>query len=142
MTTTWIKQSQGLFMNTSIPGVVVAVYPQNLLKNVAPGDSVEIAFKSLPGKIADGKVDAVLEWTGEGQLQRETSSQLPIAADRKSKGHLLVRITLDDQELADDLPLGAAGSVAIYTNRGKPFHVISKITVRVKMWMNYLPVAT
>ena len=139
MTTTWIKQSQGLFLNTSIPGVVVAVYPQNLLKNVQPGDSVEIAFKSLPGQIAGGKVDAILEWTGEGQTERETSSQLPIVANRKSKGHLLVRITLDDPELADDLPLGAAGSVAIYTSRGVPFHVISKITIRIKMWMNYLP---
>lgn len=116
------------------------MYPQNLVKNIKPGDSVEIAFKSLPGQIAAGTVDSVLDWTGEGQMQRDSSSQLPIVADLKSKGQLFVRITLDDQELADKLPLGAAGSVAVYTDFGKSFHLFSKIAIRIKMWMNYLPV--
>ena len=40
----------------------------NLLKNVESGDTVEIAFKSFPNRIAMGTVDAVLEFTGEGQL--------------------------------------------------------------------------
>ena len=38
------------------------------------------------------------------------------------------------------LPLGGAGSVAIYTNSGKPFHLISKVTIRINMWMNYAPI--
>jgi multidrug resistance efflux pump len=138
--TTSMKQSQGLFLDTSVPGVIAAVYPQNLVKNVEPGNLVDIAFKSLPGKIATGKVDAILAWTGEGQLQRETSSQLPIAKNLKSQGFLLVRITIDDQDLAHQLPLGAASSVAIYTDRLKPFHIFSKIAIRVKMWMNYLSI--
>jgi hypothetical protein len=57
-----------------------------------------------------------------------------------AKGFLVVRITLDDQELAQSLPLGADGSVAIYTKVMEPFQLISKITIRIKMWMNYLPV--
>ncbi len=138
--TTPLYQSQGLFLDTSVPGVIAAVYPQNLVKNVEPGNLVEIAFKSLPGQIATGKVDAILAWTGEGQLQRESSSQLPIAKNLKSQGFLLVRITIDDQDLAHQLPLGAASSVAIYTDRLKPFHIFSKITIRIKMWMNYLPI--
>ena len=138
--TTSMKQSQGLFLDTSVPGVIAAVYPQNLVKNVEPGNLVDIAFKSLPGKIATGKVDAILAWTGEGQLQREDSSQLPIAKNLKSQGFLLVRITIDDQDLAHQLPLGAASSVAIYTDRLKPFHIFSKIAIRVKMWMNYLSI--
>lgn len=140
MTTALMVQSQGLFLDTSVPGVIAAVYPQNLVKNVEPGNLVEIAFKSLPGQIATGKVDAILAWTGEGQLQRETSSQLPIAKNLKSQGFLLVRITIDDQDLANQLPLGAASSVAIYTDRLKPFHIFSKIAIRVKMWMNYLSI--
>jgi multidrug resistance efflux pump len=140
MTTALMVQSQGLFLNTSDPGVVVAIYPQNLVKNVEPGNSVDLAFKSLPGQIATGKVDAILDWTGEGQLQRQTSSNLPIVKNLKSRGFLGVRIMIDDAEIANSLPLGAAGSVAIYTNTGKPFHVISKITIRIKMWMNYLPI--
>ena len=140
MTTALMVQSQGLFLDTSVPGVIAAVYPQNLVKNVQPGNLVDIAFKSLPGQIATGKVDAILAWTGEGQLQRESSSQLPIAKNLKSQGFLLVRITIDDQDLAHQLPLGAASSVAIYTDRLKPFHIFSKIAIRVKMWMNYLSI--
>jgi multidrug resistance efflux pump len=137
--TTTMKQSQGLFLDTSVPGVIAAVYPQNLVKNVEPGNLVEIAFKSLPGQIATGKVDAILNWTGEGQLQRESSSQLPIAKNLKSQGFLVIRITIDDQDLANKLPLGAASSVAIYTDTLKPLHVISKITLRMKSWINYAP---
>jgi multidrug resistance efflux pump len=138
MTTTVITSAQGTFMDTSKPGVIAAVFPQNLVKNMAPGNPVEIAFKSLPGQIVTGKVDAVLEYTGEGQLL--SIGKLPIAKDLKSKGFLVVRITIDDEALASDLPLGAAGSVAVYTDALKPFHIISKITIRIKMWVNYLPI--
>ena len=117
--------------------VVAAVFPQNLLKNVEAEDAVEIAFKSMPGRIVMGKVDEVLEYTGEGQL--EPSAELPVVANLGSKGFLVVRIHLDDEDLAKELPLGAAGSVAIYTKTGKPFHVISMITVRVSALMNYTP---
>ena len=137
MTTTVISNVQGTFLDTSQPGVVAAIFPQNLVKNIEVGNPVEIAFKSMPGKIVDGKVDAILEWTGEGQIQ--PGGKLPIAANLKSKGFMPVRITIDDENLADEIPLGAAGSVAIYTNTLKPFHVISRITIRIKMWMNYLP---
>ncbi len=137
MTTTVGTSAQGTFMDMTRT-IVAAVFPQNLLNNVEAGNPVEIAFKSLPGHIASGKVDAVLEWTGEGQLHPE--SQLPTAANLGSKGFLAVRITLDDEELAKELPLGAAGTVAIYTDVGRAFHAISKITVRIKSWMNYVPV--
>ena len=137
MTTTTIARVQGLFMDMT-ETYVGAVLPQNLLKNVQPGDAVEIAFKSLPGRIATGKVDEVLEYTGEGQL--EPSVELPVAKAVGSKGFLVVRITLDDEELAKELPLGGAGTTAIYTKAGEPFHLISKIALRMKGFLYYLPV--
>jgi len=137
MTTTVITSGQGLFMDMS-ETVVALVYPQNQLKYVASGDEVEIAFKSRPGELATGKVDAILEYTGEGQLAPGTT--LPQAADVGSKGFLVVRVILDDEELAKDLPLGGAGTAAIYTQALGPFHLISKVTIRMKMWMNYLPI--
>ena len=51
-----------------------------------------------------------------------------------------MRIRLDDPEIAKTLPLGAAGTVAVYTGFGKPLHIISKIALRMKGWMYYLPV--
>ena len=38
------------------------------------------------------------------------------------------------------LPLGAAGTTAIYTKFANAFHIITKITVRIKAWTNYLPI--
>jgi multidrug resistance efflux pump len=111
---------------------VLAVFPQNLLTNVKPGNAVEIAFKSRPGQIATGKVDEVVEYTGEGQFT--PNAMLPSAADIGSQGFLVVRIYLDDEALAKELPLGAAGTTTIYTDFGEPFHLISKITVRIKAW--------
>jgi multidrug resistance efflux pump len=115
---------------------ILAVYPQNLLKNVKPGNPVEIAFKRRPGQIATGKVAQVVEYTGEGQFA--PSALLPSAADIGSQGYLVVKIYLDDEELAKELPLGAAGTTAIYTDFAKPFHIITKITVRIKAWMYQL----
>jgi hypothetical protein len=62
-----------------------------------------------------------------------------VAANIGSKGFLVVRISLDDEELAKTLPLGAAGTTAIYSGFGKPFHSISKIALRMKGWLYYLP---
>ena len=126
-----------VFMDTT-QADVLAVFPQNQLKYVKPDDDVEIAFKSQPGQIATGKVVAVIKYTGEGQMFAE--STVPIAADLGSKGNLVVRVKLDDPKLAQKLPLGAAGSLTIYTDFGNPFHLISKITIRIKGWMNYVPI--
>ena len=126
----------GTFMDMS-ETFIGAVFPQNLVKNIKSGDTVEFAFKTQPGEVVAGKVDGVMEYTGEGQLA--PGSAIPIAADIHSEGELLVRIVLDDEDVAAGLPLGGAGAVAVYSEKGKPFHPISKIMIRLKSWMNYAP---
>ena len=137
MATTVITSAQGIFQDMT-ETTVVAVFRENMLKNIQPGDVVEIAFKSFPGRLGVGKVDALLGFTGEGQLA--TSGVLPVAATLGSKGFLAVRIKLDDEQFAKELPLGAAGTTAIYTSSGKPFHIITKIALRMKSWLYNLPV--
>jgi membrane fusion protein (multidrug efflux system) len=133
----WRFTSTGTIMDFS-DTAIAAILPQNQLKNVKPGDDVEIAFKSMPGQIATGKVEVVIKYTGEGQFM--PTAKLPDAVSIGSKGYLAVRIRLYDEELAKKLPLGAAGTTTIYTDFGKPFHLISKITIRIKGWMYYLPI--
>jgi multidrug resistance efflux pump len=115
---------------------VLAIFPQNLLTNVKPDDEVEIAFKRRPRQIVTGKVKEIVEYTGEGQFTQ--TALLPSAANVGSQGFLAVLIYLDDEELAKELPLGAAGTTAIYTDFAEPFHIITKITVRIKAWMYQL----
>lgn len=132
----WQFTSVGTIMDLS-DTIVIGVYPQNMLKYVEAGDTVEIAFRRIPGVIATGTVDAVVKYTGEGLFS--ASAKLPVAASVGSKGFLLVRIRLDDEALAKSLPLGAAGSTAIYTGFAKPFHLISKVVIRMKSYFFYLP---
>jgi multidrug resistance efflux pump len=133
----WQFTSVGTIMDLSSTRIVV-IYPQNLLKYVKSGDKSEIAFMRKPGVIATGTVDAVVQYTGEGQFV--ASGTLPVAATIDSKGFLAVRIRLDDKDFAKTLPLGAAGTTAIYTDFGKPFQIISKIALRIKGWLYYLPI--
>jgi multidrug resistance efflux pump len=137
MTTTVITSAQGTFEDLTWTRVV-AIYRQNLLMNVASGDDVEIAFKSFPNRIITGKVDAILEYTGEGQFI--TQGKVPVMATVGSKGFLAVRIILDDDDIARELPLGGAGMTAIYTKMGDPFHLITKIVVRIKSLLYNLPI--
>jgi multidrug resistance efflux pump len=137
MTTTVITSAQGTFQDMT-ETTVLAVFRQNLLRNVEAGDVVEVAFKSFPRRIVTGKVEAVMEHTGEGQLP--SSGVLPSATTVGSKGFLVVRVKLDDQDFAKELPLGGAGTAAIYTKVGKPFHLVSKIALRMQGWLYYLPI--
>jgi hypothetical protein len=34
--------------------------------------------------------------------------------------------------------LGVGGTVAIYTDEGKPVHIISKVAIRMKKWLSYV----
>lgn len=125
----------GTFIDTSDVSVV-GIFSQNVLKNVKSGDQVELVFKSKPGQVFRGKVGAVLAASGEGQFV--TSGQLVEAADVHSSGKFAVNIFLEDEDLVRSLPMGTAGMSAIYTDSGKPFQVISKVTVRMQAWMYYL----
>ncbi|MGI9515440.1 MAG: HlyD family secretion protein [Pirellulaceae bacterium] len=125
----------GTFIDTSRL-FLVASFPQNIVRFVKPGDKVEFALKTRPGEIFSGSVNAVIQATGEGQML--TSGQLVSAADLESSGMFVVRFDMDDEEAAQSLALGTAGNVVIYTDRGKPFQVISKVVIRMNAWTYYL----
>jgi len=128
--------SIGTFIDTS-DAFILANYPQHLLKNVKPGDAVDIAFMSLPGQVVTGTVETLIGATGEGQFA--PTGNIPVAADVGSRGSLLVKIRLDDEAAGAQLPLGAGGAVAIFTTTGKPFQAVSKIYMRMTAWLFYLP---
>lgn len=128
--------ASGTVMDLS-DSAIIAIFPQNQLNNVKVGDVAEVAFKRRPGQIVTGIVDRVVMYTGEGQFL--PSPTVPIMADVGSKGDLAIRIRLDDEALAKDLPMGAAGAVAVYTDFGRTLHLLSKIKIRVSAWKYYLP---
>jgi multidrug resistance efflux pump len=125
----------GTFINTSDTNIV-ASFPQNHLINVKPGDDVEVVLDPYPGQLFKAKVADVILATGEGQYA--PSGQVPLASKIGSQGMLAVKIRLTGDFPNLHLPLGAGGTVAVYTGEGKPVHVISKVAIRMKKWLSYV----
>ena len=48
------------------------------------------------------------------------------------------RVALDDPAVAAQLPVGATGEAAIYTDSVKLTHVIRRIMIRMTAWINYV----
>jgi multidrug resistance efflux pump len=125
----------GTFVNVSDTGVA-AVFPQNWLSNVEPGDDVEMVLNPYPGRLFLGKVDFVISATGGGQFT--TSGTIPNAARIGSDGLYAVRIRFIDDDVARKVSLGSGGSATIYTKKGNATHVISKVAIRMKKWLLYV----
>jgi multidrug resistance efflux pump len=125
----------GTFIETS-QTAIVAVFPQNYLTNVKAGNEVELVLDPYPGRLMTGTVDTVIEATGEGQYA--PSGIIPRAATIGSQGMLAVKIRLTGDSQNVKVPLGAGGTVTIYTDQGKPVHVISKVAIRMKKWLLYV----
>jgi len=125
----------GTFVVTS-DTAVAAVFPQNWLSNVEPGNDVEMVLNPYPGRLFFGKVDYVISATGGGQFT--TGGTIPNAARIGSDGLYAVRINFNDATLAQKLSIGSGGAATIYTNRGKPTHIISKVAIRMKKWLLYV----
>jgi multidrug resistance efflux pump len=125
----------GTFINTA-DTFIAASFPQNYLDNVKPGDDVDLILNPYPGRLFKAKVDTVIAASGEGQY--DPSGQIPLASKVGSQGFLAVKIRLTDQALSPNLPLGAGGAVAIYTDHGKPVHIVSKVAIRMKKWLLYV----
>ena len=115
---------------------VVASFSQSSIRNIQPGDPAEMVFALFPGEVFAGTITHVVKATGTAQLV--VSGNIPVLTGDPSAGRYAVRIRLDDPEVLDRLPQGAGCSVVAYTSIGKPFHVISKVAMRMTAWMAYL----
>ena len=88
-----------------------------------------------PGRLFKGEVETVIQATGEEQST--TSGNIPYAAKIGSFGVLAVKIRLGRRG-SRDRPSFGAGAVAIYTDKGKPVHIVSKVAIRMKKWLLYV----
>lgn len=129
------EEAAGTFIDTS-DIYIAAVFPQNYLTNVEHGNDVELVLDPYPGRIYTAKVDTVIPATGGGQFA--PGGTIPNAAKVGSDGLFVVKLLFDDEAVARTLSLGSGGSAAIYTNYGKPVHIISKVVMRMKKWLDYV----
>lgn len=115
---------------------IVASLSQSSVRYVEADDTVEVVFASKPGKVYTGKVVAIAYATGEAQLA--PSGLIPSFTGQPIQGRRALRIELDDQSVIREIGQGAQTFVAFYTQKGKPFHVITKVVVRMQAWLGFL----
>ena len=118
-------------------GQVVALYHQNELHQVAPGNEVEFALKTMPGRIIKGKVDSIVWAQGQGQLQ--PSGTIPLSGVMAMPpGRYAVKFDVAERDKEVFFAAGAAGDAAIYTDGLHAVHIIRKVILRVGSYLNYL----
>jgi multidrug resistance efflux pump len=122
------------FIDTSETIIGVTIN-QNDARYLAPGQPVEVTFKFFPGRVFTGKVQSVLQALASGQTQISGAAVAPTAVQAVP---FVVRVTLNDEAVAQRLPAGAAGDAAIFTDRVRPAHMIRKVLLRQIAILNYV----
>jgi multidrug resistance efflux pump len=116
--------------------LVVALFAQNELTMVQPGDDAEIALETLPGQIIKCKVESII-WA-QGQGQSIISVGLPNTLLNPPPGRFPVKLTVDPKYRDVFLAAGARGQAAIYTEHGEMIHILRKVILRIGTKLDYL----
>lgn len=116
--------------------LILASFSQSAIRRIAVGNEAEVVFTNKPGQTFPGKVTRIVGFGSLSQL--DASGQLPTLTGAPVTDRWGVVVKLDDQEVSTALPQGAGGAMAVYTDGGKPVHVISKVALRMSAWLGYL----
>jgi len=114
---------------------LAAAFQQNALQRVRAGDEAEVLFKGVPGRVFKAKVRLLIDAVAGGQLQSTgTLANVvgPAAGDRA-----LAILDIVDDISGYQIPLGAAGEAAIYTEHFHELSLLRKILLRMRSWQNY-----
>ena len=116
---------------------VVALYDQNELYKVKPGDEAEIVLETLPGEIIKAKVDSIVWANGQGQSP--ISTVLPqTGAHPIPPGRFPVKLDVEPKYREFFLAAGARGNAAIYTEHLEEIQILRKVILRINTKINYL----
>ncbi len=136
---TTLSQLAGAPMFVFVPNdgrTLTAVFKQNAIGYIKPGDKADIVMECRPGVVFPGTVGGIIEITGETQMA--LSGQLPSAIDIRSSGYFAVKINLDEPGLLEKLPAGGSGMVAIYTDQLASLHIIRRVMMHMKSYTNFI----
>jgi len=118
-------------------GQVVALFNQNELHQVAPGNRVEFTLKTNPGRIVRAKVDSVIWAQGMGQMQQ--SGTIPMTGVLAAPpNRFAVKFDIDEADRDLLVAAGAAGQAAIYTDSAQAIHILRMVILRVGAYTDYL----
>ena len=116
---------------------VIALYHQNELHQIEPGNEAEFILNTHPGHVFKAKVDSIVWAQGQGQVANST--QLPTTGFGPiPPGRFPVKLLVDARESDIFMPAGSIGDGAIYTDHLAFLHILRKVLLRVSTKTNYL----
>ena len=115
---------------------IFALFGQNELHQVDPGNEAEITLDTYPGHIIKAHVDSVIWAQSQGQL--DASGNLPNTGFNPPPGQFPVKLVVAKQDNPLFLAAGARGATAIYTEHLALLHIIRKVLLRVSSYTDYI----
>jgi len=135
VTTMPVASSMSFVSSEETP--VLASFSQSAIRYMNVGDPVEMVFRSIPGKVFAGKIKRIAKAAGSSQLS--ASGQMVTLTGQPENSRWGVIMEFDDPSEAESMHQSSAASIiAVYTDKGKPVHVISKVVMRINAWTGYL----
>ncbi len=116
---------------------IMAIFKQNEVRKIKPGQEAEIALKMYPGRIIKCKVDSIMWATAQGQLPIGTMNTGGGVAPVPPNS-LAVRLLPDKKDVDLFMASGAQGMGAVYTDSGAAIHILRKILIRVSAKLDWL----
>ena len=109
---------------------IIALYAQNELRLVEPGNAAEFTLKTHPLRVIKAKVDSIVWAQGQGQVAQ--SGMLPqTGAFPQVPGRFPVKLVVEERDRNLFLPAGAEGHGAIYTEHAQAIHILRMVILRV-----------
>lgn len=117
--------------------LVIALFRQNELHQVKPGNAAEFVLSTNPGHVFKAKVDSIIWAQGQGQVSN--SAQLPNTGfGPVLPGRFPVKLIVDERDADIFLAAGAMGDGAIYTDGLSFLHILRKVLLRVTTKTDFL----
>ena len=116
---------------------VIALYAQNELPLVEPGNPAEFTLHTYPGRVIKASVDSIVWAQGQGQVAQ--SGVVPqTGVYPQVPGRFPVKFDVAERDRDLFLPAGAAGAGAIYTEHAHAIHILRMVILRVGTITDYL----
>jgi multidrug resistance efflux pump len=115
---------------------IFALFNQNELHQVRPGNEAEITLDTYPGRVIKAHVETIIWAQSQGQV--DASGNLPRTGFNPPPGQFPVKLVVGKADAPLFLAAGARGSTAIYTEHVTLIHIIRKVLLRVSSYLDYI----
>ena len=116
---------------------VIALFHQNELHAIEPGNEAEFTIETSPGTIVKATVDSIVWAQGQGQIPM--SSTIPQTGFQAlPPGRFAVRLDVAPRDRDVFLAAGAVGHGAIYTQSFHHIQILRKVLLRINSYVNWL----